>query len=68
MEGFYRKESRVRKLLAKEKIVSGKVTCQGHSWGKSMDSYHVDELIFLWGMEGAHATDYLISADPKIPD
>ena len=31
-------------------------------------SYKADHLIFLWGMERAHVTDYLVGADQKTPD
>lgn len=36
--------------------------------GKGRRSDYADYSIFLWGMEWALVTDYLISADQKIPD
>ena len=64
MELFYRKDSRARKLLAKEMFQARSFSLKEKTGG----SYHLDYLIFLWGMERAHVTDYFIGTDNKSPD
>lgn len=36
-------------------------------WGQ-MIFYHAETLLFLWGMDRAHLTAYLIGADQEIPN
>lgn len=47
MEGFYGKEDGARKLLTKELFQARSLFLRG----KSRLSYHVDYIMFLWGME-----------------
>ena len=64
---FYRKKGGARELLIKEKkrIVFRPRHLWG--WGNSKDFYCAGHL-FLWGIDKAHMTDYLIGADQKILD
>lgn len=64
---FYGKEGWAKKLLAKEKkrlFQAKSPSLRGKGSGFSL----VDYLIFPWEVDRAHVTDYLISADQKIPD
>ena len=70
MLGFYGKKGRARELLAKGKkgLILGK---DGFFAGRRewQGFYHTDRcLFFLWGMEGFHWTDDLISADQNVPE
>ncbi|KAF6372055.1 hypothetical protein mRhiFer1_009792 [Rhinolophus ferrumequinum] len=68
MEGFCRKKGGARMFLTKENkglFLDQYIFC---GEGNSKDFYHTDCLFFLWWMEKARMTDYLIDIDQKIPD
>ena len=66
MEEFYRQKQEWDNQQKKGFFFSGK----GHFplGGRAGVSYQVYYLIVSWEMERAYVTDFLISADQKIPD
>lgn len=64
VEGFYRKECETGKLLAKERVVSGRVTFPP---GEEPGSYPQIPSSSFVGRERVHGTGYLLGSHQNIP-
>lgn len=67
MEGFYRKKSGARKLLAKGKKGLSRASTSS-LWGEENAKVLSCKFLLLCEMERLHVPDYLIGTDQKIPD